>query len=312
MSYAALPIQLGYTFDHEVVVKNSLVDELKRGDIILKIDNKGIDSIFQTNIPYIRASIPSTMIYTILRQLFVTTNSEIMVTYMRCGEEKTIVINATPYKGKQPSTPLLDNNYIEDYKLGFKNIAYVNMNTMQDDSIADFIAKNRSARGVIIDMRYHLGQRFRVNDALIKWLLPKKLVYLWASVNDKSNPGNYIRNDKVLTGTDNSNHFTGKVAILVNYAVMSVGEVRSMIYRNAVHSKIIGTTTTGAVGPCGRFNLPMGISFLYSANGLYYPNWEAFQRRGVKIDIPIKETLEDIRDGKDVWMEEAIRYITND
>lgn len=56
----------------------------------------------------------------------------------------------------------------------------------------------------------------------------------------------------------------------------------------------------------------MGISFLYSANGLYYPNWEPFQRKGVKIDIPIKETFEDIRDGKDVWMEEAIRYITND
>ena len=154
---------------------------------------------------------------------------------MRSGEEKEIIINAAPYRGKRPSTPLLDNNYVEDYKLALQNIAYVNMNTMQSDSIADFIAKNQSAKGIIIDMRFHLGQQFGVNDALIKWLVPKEVVYLWSSVNDKLNPGNFIRNDKIVTGTNNPNHFTGKVAILVNEAVMSVGEVRSMIYLSLIH-----------------------------------------------------------------------------
>lgn len=85
-----------------------------------------------------------------------------------------------------------------------------------------------------------------------------------------------------------------------------------MIYRNAVNSKIVGKTTSAAVGPLSHFNLPMGIDFSYSANGIYYPDWELFQRKGVKIDIPIKETVEDIRDGKDVWMEEAIQYIESD
>jgi len=45
---------------------------------------------------------------------------------------------------------------------------------------------------------------------------------------------------------------------------------------------------------------------------VYYPYWELFQRRGVKIDVPIKETAEDIRDGRDIWMEEAIQYIVRD
>lgn len=310
--YSILPVQVSYTSDHQVVVANSSVNKLKRGDIILKVDNKDIDSIFEQEVRYIRASIPSTMIYTILNQLFVTKNSEIAVTYMRSGEEKTIIIDTTPYKGKQPSAPSLDNNYVEDYKLASKNIAYINMNTMEDDNIEDFILKNYSAKGVIIDMRNHLGHRFRVNDALIEWLIPKEVVYLWSSVNDKSNPGNFICNNKIITGTDNPAHFIGKVAILVNQGTMSVGEVRSMAYRNAINSKIIGTTTAGAVGPVSHFNLPMGIDFSYSANGMYYPNWEPFQRKGVKIDIPIKETMEDIRDGKDVWMEEAIQFIESD
>lgn len=310
--YSTLPVQLAYTFDQQVVVKNSSIDELKKGDVILKIDNEDINSIFKQKSRYIRASTSPSMIYICINQLLATMNQKIMVTYMRSGEEKEIIINAAPYRGKRPSTPLLDNNYVEDYKLALQNIAYVNMNTMQSDSIADFIAKNQSAKGIIIDMRFHLGQQFGVNDALIKWLVPKEVVYLWSSVNDKLNPGNFIRNDKIVTGTNNPNHFTGKVAILVNEAVMSVGEVRSMIYRNAINSKIIGTTTTGAVGPCGELNLPIGIRFSYSANGMYYPDWEPFQRKGVKIDIPIRETVEDIRDGKDVWMEKAIQYIESD
>lgn len=310
--YYTLPIHLAYTFDHQVVVVNSSVDELKQGDILLKVDSEEVDSIVEQKARYITTSIPSNMIYGVINQLFVTGNPEIAVTYMRSGEEKTTLIDTTPYKGKESSPPSRGDNYVEKYQLASKDIAYINMNTMEDDCIADFIAKNRSAKGVIIDMRNHLGQRFEVNDALIRWLLPEEVVFLWTSVNDKSNPGNFICNDKVITGTNNPDHFTGKVAILVNEGSMSVGEIRPMIYRNAVNSKIIGTTTVGAVGPVSHFNLPMGINFTYSANGLYYPGWEPFQRKGAKIDIPIKQTVEDIRDGKDVWMEEAIRYIVSD
>ena len=311
--YFTLPVQVAYTFDHQVVVaEESSVHELKRGDIILKVDNQDIDSIVKQKIHYQYASIPSNLIYSVIYQLFVTKNPKITVTYIRSGQEKTVIIDTTPYKGKQPVPRVLGSNYVEEYKLESKNIAYINMNTFQDDSIADFIARNKSAKGVIIDMRHHLGQRFKVNDALIKWLIPKEIVYLWSSVNDKSNPGNFICNDKIITGTDNPEHFTGKVAILVNERTVSVGEVRSMIYRNAVNSKIVGKTTSAAVGPLSHFNLPMGIDFSYSANGIYYPDWELFQRKGVKIDIPIKETVEDIRDGKDVWMEEAIQYIESD
>ncbi len=310
--YSILPVRLTYTFDHQVVVSESSVGELEKGDIILRIDNQNIDSIIKQKARYVYASVPSNLINSILYQLLVTKNSAISVTYMRFGKEETTMIDATPYKGKQPLTPMFGDDFVEKYKLDSKNIAYININTMPDDSIVDFIARSQSAKGVIIDMRHHQGQRFAVNDALIRWLLPKEVVYLWSSVNDKSNPGNFICNDKIITGTDNPAHFTGKVAILVDHATMSVGEARTMSYRNAVDSKVIGTPSAGAIGPVSHFNLPMGINFSYSANGMYYPDWEPFQRKGVKIDIPIRETVEDIRDGKDLWMEEAIRYIEDD
>lgn len=310
--YSTLPVQLTYTFDHQVVVTDSSVGELKEGDVILKIDNQDIDSLIEQKTHYACVSVPSNVIHSILYRLLITKNSEITVTYMRSDEEKTTIIDATPYKGERPLFPSFGDNYAEKYGFASKNIAYININTMQDDSIADFISKYKSTKGLIIDMRNHMGQRFIVNDALIKWLLPKEVTYLWTSVNDKSNPGNFICNDKIITGTDNPNHYMGKVAILVNERTQSVGEARSMAYRNAVNSRIIGSASAGAIGPISRFNLPMGINFIYSANGMYYPDWKPIQRKGVRIDIPIKETVEDIRNGKDVWMEKAIQYIESD
>ena len=84
-----------------------------------------------------------------------------------------------------------------------------------------------------------------------------------------------------------------------------------MAYREAANSKIIGTPTSGAAGSFGSFNLPGVLSFEYTDAGLYYPNWEEYERTGVKIDIPVKQTVEDIRKGRDMWMEKAIEYIQN-
>jgi len=39
--------------------------------------------------------------------------------------------------------------------------------------------------------------------------------------------------------------------------------------------------------------------------------WEILQRKGVKIDIPVSPTVNDIKEGRDVWIEKAIEIIEN-
>jgi len=43
--------------------------------------------------------------------------------------------------------------------------------------------------------------------------------------------------------------------------------------------------------------------------GAFYPNWKPNQRVGVKIDIPVKQTVDDVSTGEDMWIRNAIEYI---
>jgi len=306
-----LPFKLIRTDNGGIVVKGSSINELAPGDIILKMDGEDVDTLIKKYIPIACSSNPSVRIYAILNYwLRLSKNPKLVVTFTRAGKEMTKIIDTYLIGGNsyREST----KNYEKEYELVSKNIAYIDMNVMQDDSIADFIAKNRMAKGIIIDMRDHSGHRFGVNSALNSWLVKGEKEYCWMAVNDKSYPGNYVCNDKIIVGTNNPDYYKGKVAILVNQNTMSVGELRSMAYREAANSKIIGTPTSGAAGAVGWFNLPGAIHFEYTAEGLYYPNWGEYERTGVKIDIPVKQTAEDIREGRDMWMEEAIQYIVSD
>jgi len=65
----------------------------------------------------------------------------------------------------------------------------------------------------------------------------------------------------------------------------------------------------GANGHIGYLFLPRGIRFVYTMAGAFYPNWKPNQRIGVKIDIPVKQTVEDVSAGEDMWIRNAIEYI---
>ncbi|WP_244437088.1 hypothetical protein [Bacteroides reticulotermitis] len=43
--------------------------------------------------------------------------------------------------------------------------------------------------------------------------------------------------------------------------------------------------------------------------GAFYPNWGMNQRVGVRIDIPVKQTVQDVVVGDDKWIMEAVDYI---
>jgi len=309
--YYFLPVRLTCTYDCKIVVKRSFVNDLAPGDIVLKIDGEDINSLIKKYTPRVSASNPSVGIYTILYWLFVSKKDKLTATFIHKGKEITKTFDMI--SSKDPTSyPAITKNYENEYKLASKNIAYIDMNVLQDDSIEDFIKRNNgSAKGIIIDMRNHLGQRFKVNSALNSWLIQCEKVYCWMAVNDKSYPGNFVCSDKITVGTNNPDYYKRKVVILVNENTMSVGEHRAMAYREATNSKIIGTPTSGAAGSFGRFNLPGAIDFEFTAQGLYYPYWGEYERTGVKIDIPVKQTVEDIRDGRDIWMEKAIEYLLN-
>ena len=136
---------------------------------------------------------------------------------------------------------------------------------------------------------------------------------LWISENDNSYPGNYRIMPKYekINEPDKEPIYKGKIVILADENTQSAGESITMQHRLAPNSLIVGRQTAGANGNIGCLNLPGGIEFRYTQLGAYYPNWEVLQRKGVNIDIPVSPTVNDIKEGRDVWIEKAIEIIEN-
>ena len=303
-----IPATLMESASGDIVVKETRTAELERGDMIRSIDGESVEKIIRDLKPYIAVSNHAVLVRNTLPHLLRTDSQSMQVTCIRNGKE--INLKLTNFRQSKANIPRQYSQVksVEDYRLDDKNIIYINVATMGKTMIPEAINNNKDAKGMILDMRRHPnGDAYMT---LYSLLCPTPQEFMWFSVNEIQAPGNYKLTAPAMFGTENPEYFKGKVAILVNENTQSHGELSSMAYRKAPRSAIIGSTTAGADGNISFFTLPGCIRGTFTALGAYYPNWEICQRKGVKIDIEARPTNEEIRNGQDVWIENAIRYIS--
>lgn len=182
------------------------------------------------------------------------------------------------------------------------------MGEIQSNELEQLMRNSAQAKGLILDLRKY--PKGFTKDMMEKYLYPQLTPYMWFSMNSKKYPGNYFLDIKGDVGMkENPDYFKGKIAILVNEGTQSFGELSAIAFRVAPRSAVIGTQTAGANGHIGYLFLPRGIRFNYTMAGAFYPNWGMNQRVGVRIDIPVKQTVQDVVVGDDKWIMEAVDYI---
>jgi C-terminal processing protease CtpA/Prc len=318
----SVDVQLIEAKNGEIVVYSSQTPDLLSGDILLSVDGQSVNEIIANLTPYTIASNRAVLLQRILPYILVSDKSSLLVTFIRNGKQlsKTITtygVRNTEQDMKQyvkPSKAATGFDSpdwfinVKTYETASKNILYLNVSdVMPKDSISGILNKNKHAKGMILDLRqYPDGAYF---SALYNYLTPQPEEFICFSQNANSMPGNYLFLEPQSIGRNNPDYFKGKVAIIVNEGTISHGEYCAMAYRHAPRSRIIGSMTAGADGnSCAIFLVGQNRLF-YTALGAFYPNHETCQRKGVKIDIPVRPTPEEIRDGRDVWMEAAIQYI---
>lgn len=298
-----VPVELIQSKEGYIVVKSSSSDFLSRGDIIVSIEGKSVDSIIEEMTPYIIASNRNGLIRNILPCLLSSQEDQMQIEIIR--NSKKIKIHIKHFKQNGQAKGLRS---WREYNLDNRDIIHVD-NIKSAEENRDIVQNNMNSEGLIIDMRqYPHDQNMKFLPSLILSKYP-----LWFSENDKSYPGNY----RVKLGYDKTNesekvpNYKGKIVILVDENTQSAGESLTMQHRLAPNSFILGRQTAGANGNVCRIPIPGGGFFTYTWNGAYYPNWEILQREGVKIDIPVSPTIDDIKAGRDVWIEKAIKIIEN-
>lgn len=298
------PIEFGL-IENQIVIKNVLPKyekecKLKKGDIVLKINDKDIFEVIKEKSKYASLSKKSAIVNRLQYELFATSKDSMNLTIKR--DDNKITQNVKCY----PDINMFDIDE-DSHKLIDKNIGYINPGELEEGEIDKIMDKFMDTKGLIVDLRYYPSDF--IVYSLGKYLMPKEVTFAKTSVPNQSVPGEFILYEDLKVGSDNKNYYKGKVMILMNERSQSQSEFTVMSLRNAPNAKVIGSDSIGTDGNVASFSLPGGVNTLITGVGIYNPDKSQTQRIGIKPDIYIEPTIQGIKEGRDELLEKAIEII---
>ena len=281
--------------------ENSL---LKRGDIILSINGKEINTMrdsLTTIIPSSNRQYTNLIINALINK---TILNGCVLTVLR-EQQKLEVLE---YRKKS----LSQKDSLPFYNIS-PDMGYVNLELLKEADVTGMFDSLENTCGIIFDLRnYPYG--LMIGDLFCHLSSKRQYDYGQANIANLSHNGSfYIKMCTIAFPEEKYQEckkYNGKVAVLINAITMSRAEVMAMEFR--IHgATLIGMPTAGANGNIAELRMPGGIVACFSSIGFYYPNGEEMQRKGIIPDIEVYPTMESIMEGKDEILEEAINYMNN-
>jgi carboxyl-terminal processing protease len=104
-------------------------------------------------------------------------------------------------------------------------------------------------------------------------------------------------------------HFPGKLALLVDGGCVSSCEDFTMPFKDTHRAEIVGETTAGSSGQPYVLDLGHDMMILIGAKRESFPDGAQFEGIGIKPDVEIRPTIEDLRQGRDTVLEAARRRL---
>ena len=283
--------------------------DIRRGDIILKMDGEDVNQIIRKRRKYISASNHSDEDHQ-LSAFILDGQTPLAGLTIQRGKD---IFNKTV---NRVSTSKRDWGSFINYtanETGFKKIGdsilYIYAWQIWNGNLDTIKHLIKQSNAVIFDVRNypHNDAFFLIADP---FLTESKLIN-YSTVARTDLPGffRWVPNAKIGRTSDSA--FKGKVVILADERTQSQGEYSCMVLQTIPHAITIGSQTAGTDGV--RTEIPMGrdMSMSYSGYGIYYPDKQQTQRIGIKIDIPVNKTIEAIVNNKDEILERALKYLAS-
>ncbi|WP_166962387.1 S41 family peptidase [Yeosuana marina] len=198
------------------------------------------------------------------------------------------------------------------YKLLDNNIYYLNLNSIEMDTITSLLPKLQKARGIICDLRGYpnsnhgfISHLLKENDTSKAWLRTPKFIY-----PDQEKVIGYERQGWELEAKE---PYLGdkKVVFIIDGRAISYAESYMSFVEGYNLATIVGQPTAGTNGNVNPFNL-LG-NFRMSWTGMKVVKHDGSQHHAIGIlpDIYVNKTIEGIKSGDDEFLEKAVEVILN-
>jgi carboxyl-terminal processing protease len=227
-----------------------------------------------------------------------------------------------------------------EYKALDKKIAYVKINTFDNDSIpikfAREVASINKMKALIVDVRgngggntayaigvaQHLTNRPFMTGSAWKTRIHNAARKAWGSVpnDDEWTKQNF----NYLVGNEWETHAGEKISIpksvqrvkvpilvLIGENTFSAAEDFLILLDGSDNIKLMGQPTAGSSGQPLMIDLPAGFTARICAKRDTYPDGRDFIGTGIKPDILINRVVDDYLNDVDTELNEAIRFLTD-
>ncbi|WMM26520.1 S41 family peptidase [Tissierella sp. MB52-C2] len=272
---------------------------LLAGDIPIEINGKKIEDVIEDLKKYI--SIPNNeKILNPMGSMILISHEKIMnITVLRDNDKIEYELKGMPFNLYNY------NNIEEDYKILESNIGLINPSKLKFDEV-DMIMKDfKNTDGIIIDLRQYPKSSF---GFLQEYLFDKRIPYASFSIPSRAVPGVFINTERFAEFSTEL-IYENPIVILMDETTQSAGETSVLSLREASNVTVMGENSIGANGDVSFIQLPCGNAISFSAIGVYTAEGKQTQRIGLSPEIHIEKTIEGVREGRDEYIEEAIKYI---
>lgn len=286
-------------FYNDSLAKN---EDLRIGDIITTVNNQKIETVFDQNKKYINGSNLSRKKANSYYSIFNGSSDSVRIEFIRNNQTYSKTIKR--YKFKEFKNKW--KNEKDKFKILDGNIGYVNMGIIKIKEVPNIMDSLMNTKAIIFDIRnYPKGTLYSISN----YLTSTQRDFYKVTYPDLNYPGKFIWRDGIKCGKNGDLKYKGKVILLVNEKSQSHSEFTAMCLQTGDNVTTVGSQTSGADGNVSKFEIVGGYKTKISGIGIFYPDKTETQRKGVKVDIEIKPTINGIIEGKDEVLDRAIELI---
>lgn len=282
----------------------ALANDIRIGDVITKVNGREVEHIFEENLKYIPGSNLSRKRYYAYSKIFNGPSDAVELEFIRDGQTHHKTVSRYVFEDFNYT----DEAETEKFKILDGHIGYVNMGELEIRDVSKMMKDLKDTKAIIFDLRNYPNN---TGYTIAEYVSSGKKDFARVIIPDLDYPGKFSRVRPMQAGKNTGLKYKGKVVLLVNEASQSHSEFTAMLLQTGDHVTTLGSQTSGADGNVDRIELPGGYKTMITGIGIFYPDGTAAQRKGVKVDIEVKPTLEGLVLGRDEVLERAIEFINN-
>ncbi|MCX6560377.1 MAG: S41 family peptidase [Candidatus Aminicenantes bacterium] len=200
------------------------------------------------------------------------------------------------------------------------NIAYIALNSFQDDATVDEFLKRfpefSASETLILDLRENGGGNSNIGYRVMAVLAREPFIgEYWSTRDYKPAFRSWGRPDRLYVEAaerepiDPDHHYAGQVVVLTSARTFSAAEDFLVAFDQSGRGTMIGEPSGGSTGNPLRFSLPSGGAGFVCSKHNTYADGREFVGVGVKPQIMTYPTVADYRAGRDTVLERAVAEI---